>query len=73
MTTNSEITKGEQILKLTRTLLSYDQPKHLLSNFTDMYVAWNQSDHADCQSDRNSKSGTFLCILDFLGGLNQIK
>ena len=59
--------------KALKDLLSDDSPKHLLSNLTDMYIAYNQSDHADCQDDRTSKSGTFLYLTHFLGTLSSIK
>ena len=64
--------KNEQVKLLVDTLLSCDDPKHLLSNLTDMYVAYNTSDFSDYQEERQSKSYTYLSLVAFLGGLKSL-
>ena len=63
----------EKAIQLVSNLLSGDNAKHLLDNLTDMYIVYNQSNQADSTEERRSKSGTFLILTDFLGGLNTLK
>ena len=68
-----EITQEQQFIELCQSLISNDTPKNLLADVTEMYVAYNQTDLADSKAEREGKSCTYMILLDFLGGLTQIK
>lgn len=59
----------EAQLQLLKQLQQQDTPKHLISNLTDIFVGYNGSEYSDCMTERQSKSNTFMVLLEFLGGL----
>ena len=74
MHTNDENTACQEAqLQLLKQLQQQDTPKHLISNLTDIFVGYNGSEFSDCMTERQSKSNTFVVLLEFLGGLANLK
>lgn len=71
MDTNSE-ENNKLINVLVKDLLSKDDAKHLLIDFTQMYAGYLKVTDANYQEDRISKVNTYLIVSEFFEGLTKI-